>query len=165
MLQKVLLLNRQFSLKRRQLNQTKRLLNRAKTIRPHVPSYFATKKLRLFWRNYLCYEVKTNFKAKLDYQKAKEGTRILLRPIRMIILLPWTHTVFPFQREKQTKDLKQTTIMGPIMGTFLCKYEVITQASSVQGKSFAFFFNHCFLREDKFGAAEVNGKLQMHFAR
>ena len=37
---KVLLLNRQFSLKRRQLDQTKRLLNRAKTVRPHVASYF-----------------------------------------------------------------------------------------------------------------------------
>lgn len=30
-------------------------------------------KKQTFWRNYLCYEVKTTFKAKLDYQKAQKA--------------------------------------------------------------------------------------------
>ena len=89
----------------------------------------------------------------------------MLRHIRTIILLAWTHTVFPFQREKLTNQSPQTDDNhGFNCGVRVCAKMKPLRKLQVSKVKALRFFNHCFLREDKFGAAEVNGKLQMHFA-
>ena len=80
-------------------------------------------------------------------------------------ILAWTHNFYLFTNgSMKIKTSNTNDNSGLNFGLrFLRNDDSVMQASNIQGESFA-TYNSCFLRQEKFGTAEVVGKFIIYFA-
>ena len=96
-----------------------------------------------------------------DCQKAEECKRIYYAWNQ----LDWTHNFYLFTDSFiKPKTSNRTTILDSILGyVFIATTIPLCKLQTFKVKALQ-FITHCFLRQEKFGAAEVAGKFTIHFA-
>ena len=109
-----------------------------------------------------CFEVKTL--KTFDYQKAEERKRIY--HFMQGNQLARTHNFYLFTDSFiKPKTSNRTTILDSILGyVFIATTIPLCKLQTFKVKALQ-FITHCFLRQERFEAAEVAGKFTFQFAR